>query len=314
MNFSNVIKREILSKPIKDKHCKKAFLAGLVRGTGELYEKDGELGLDVRVQDEETASLVALLIKSLFDYEIREVSVSEDRLNKKDKIVLSVNGEKGLEILKELNVLTEQDDELVVNLNPYGELTQKLCCLKAFIRGLFVASGSCTLPSIDDDTSTGYHLEIVFSHGVPAMETSQKLLEQNVGNKIRNRRNKYMLFIKSVEGIKDFIAFLPAPVSVLKLTDLIIEREIVNNSNRRKNCDLGNLNKQVEASAKQIEAIRKIEKTIGLESLKQDLQITAKARIENAEETLSELAERLSVTKSCLNHRLRKIVQIASEL
>lgn len=314
MNFSSSIKREILSKPIKERHCKKAFLAGLVRGTGELYEKDEELGLDIRVFDEETAMLITSFVKSLFNYEIRDFSVSEDRLNKKDKILLSITGEKCLEILKELNILTEENDELVVNLNPYGEITEKQCCLKAFIRGLFVASGSCTLPSIDDASSTSYHLELVFSHGVPAMVTSEKLLEQNVASKIRKRRNKYMLFIKSVEGIKDFLAFLPAPVSVLKLTDLIIEREIVNNSNRRKNCDLGNLNKQVEASAKHIEAINKIDKTIGLESLKKDLQITAKARKDNVDETLSEIAERLGISKSCLNHRLRKLVQIASEL
>ncbi len=314
MNFSPSIKKEILSKPIKEWHCRKAFLAGLVRGTGELYEKDGELGLDIRVSDEETAMLVGSFVKSLFDYEIREVSVSEDRLNKRDKIVLSVSGEKGVEILKELNVLTEQGEELIVNLNPYGEITQKPCCLKAFIRGLFVASGSCTLPNVDDSSSTSYHLELVFSHYAPALATSEKLAEYNVLTKITRRRENYIVYIKSGEEIKDFIAFLPAPVSVLKLTDLMINREIINNSNRRKNCDLGNVNKQVEASAKQVEAIIKIEQTVGLESLKRDLYETAVARKENADETLSELAERLGVTKSCLNHRLRKLVQLASEL
>ena len=101
---------------------------------------------------------------------------------------------------------------------------------------------------------------------------------------------------------------------MLKLTDLIINRELVNNINRRKNCDLGNVNKQVEAASKQIEAINKIEKTIGFSALKEDLLVTANARKINPEETLNELAERLGVSKSCLNHRLRKLVQIASEL
>ena len=81
MNFSSSIKREILSKPIKERRCKKAFLAGLVRGTGELYEKDEELGLDIRVFDEETAMLITSFVKSLFNYEIRDFSVSEDRLS-----------------------------------------------------------------------------------------------------------------------------------------------------------------------------------------------------------------------------------------
>ncbi len=314
MNFSESVKKEILSKPIKERHCKKAFLSGLIRGTGELYEADGELGLDIRVSDDQTASLVAGFIQSLFGYEIREISVSEDRLNKRDKIILSITGERGVEVLKELEILTEQGDELVVNLNPYGEITKKECCLRSFIRGLFIASGSCTIPSVDDNSSTGYHLELVFSHYAPALATSEKLAEQNVLTKITRRRESYVLYIKSAEEIKDFLAFLPAPVSVLKLTDLIINREIVNNSNRRKNCDLGNVTKQVEASVKQVEAIEKIDQIIGLSTLKEDLFKTAVARRENPEETLSELSERLGVTKSCLNHRLRKLVLIASEL
>ena len=137
-----------------------------------------------------------------------------------------------------------------------------------------------------------------------------------------NIRKRPTVFVSSTcydlkqvrEDIKDFFAFLPAPISVLKITDLMINRELVNNSNRRKNCDLGNVNKQVEASSKQISAINKIEKTVGLESLKEDLYNTAIARRDNAEETLVELAERLGVSKSCLNHRLRKLVQIASQL
>ena len=100
----------------------------------------------------------------------------------------------------------------------------------------------------------------------------------------------------------------------MKLTEHIINREITNDSNRRKNCDLGNVNKQVEASAKLVSAIEKIENTTGLDNLKEDLRITAIARRDNPDETLIELAERLNITKSCLNHRLRKLVVIANQL
>lgn len=314
MNFSENIKSEILNKAIKDRHCKKAFIAGLLRGSGTLYEKDGELGLDFKVSDEETAMLVTLTIKSLFGYDIREISVSEDRLNKKDRFVLSISGAGAEKILKELEILTESDGELAVNLKFYGAITEKECCLRSFIRGLFVSVGGCTVPTADDDSSTGYHLEMVFSHYTPALETSEKLAEFGVLTKITRRREHYIVYIKSAEEIKDFIAFLPAPVSVLKLTDFIINREILNDSNRRKNCDLGNVNKQVEAAAKQIDAINKIDQIIGISSLKADLAVTAEVRRENPDETLFELAQRLGVTKSCLNHRLRKLVCIANEL
>ncbi len=314
MNFSDKIKSEILSKPIKEDHCKKAFIAGLIRGSGVLYERDGELGLEFKAFSEELALTLTTTFKTLFNYDIREVSVEEDKLNKKDKFYLNIFGDEAIEILKELEVLIESDGDIAVNLKFYGEITKKECCLHAFIRGLFVSAGSCTLPTDNDSSSTGYHLEINFSHYSPAQETAQKLAEYNILTKIVKRREGYIVYIKSAEEIKDFIAFLPAPVSVLKITDLMVNREFANNINRQKNCDLGNVNKQVEASAKQVAAIEKIEKTIGLDGLKDDLLSVAIARKENPEETLLELAERLGISKSCLNHRLRKIVLIANEL
>ncbi len=314
MSFLNSVKTEIINKVIKDRHCKLAFLAGIIRGAGTLYEKDGELGLEIRTGGEELAMFITTQLRNLFNYEVREVSVSEDRLNKKDKFLISIVGERALEILEELEILIEKDEELAVNLKFYGALTNKECCLKSFIRGLFVAVGNVTIPHDDAGVNTGYHLELIFSHYTPALETSEKLAEYGVLTKITRRRENYIVYIKSAEEIKDFLAFLPAPVSVLKLMELMIKREISNNSNRQKNCDLGNLNKQVEASAKQVEAVNKIMQTIGLETLKKDLYDVAVARKENPEYTLMELAEHLGVTKSCLNHRLRKLVYIANEL
>lgn len=314
MAFIDQIKNEILAKNLKDRHCRIAFLAGLIRGLGSLYEKDGALGLEIKATSEEIAMYLTSSVKQLFDYDIREVSVLEDRLNKKDKFFLTIDGEQSIKILTDLEILLENEFEIAVNLKFYGNLTKKECCLRAFIRGLFVATGSITLPTENSKTSTGYHLELNFSHYTPALETSEMLASFNVLTKITRRKDSYIVYIKSAEEIKDFLAFLPAPVSVLKLTDLMINRELSNNSNRQKNCDLGNVNKQVEAAAKQIEAIEKIESTIGFDRLKEDLRTTAQARKDNPDETLLELSERLSVSKSCLNHRLRKLVAIANEL
>ena len=313
MNFTDKIKSEILSKPIKEKHCKKAFIAGLIRGSGVLYEKDGELGVEFKVPDEQTAMTITTTFSQLFNYEIREVSVATGQ-NNKEKFYLNVSGEQTIDILTDLGILVESDGEIAVDLKFFGELTKSECCLKAFIRGLFVASGRCTLPTENDNSSTGYHLEINFSHYSPALETSEKLAEFGVLTKIVKRREGYIVYIKSAEEIKDFLAFLPAPISVLKLTDLMINREFANTINRQKNCDLGNVTKQVEASAKQTDAIKKIQSTIGLDGLKKDLRETAMFRLEYPDDTLNELAEKLVVSKSCLNHRLRKLIIIASEL
>ena len=314
MNFGESLKNEILSKPIKERHCKKAFLAGIIRGSGEIYETDGELGFQFRVASEETAMQVSLMLKSLFNYDVREISVSEDRLNSKDKIVISVGGQRAYDILLDLGVLVEEEHDVVVNLKFYGAITENECCLRSFVKGLYLSCGTCTIPNSQITTKTGYHLEMVFSHYTPALETSEKLAEFGVLTKITRRKDSFIVYIKSAEEIKDFIAFLPAPLSVLKLTDIMINRDLSNNINRQKNCDLGNVNRQIEASIKQIEAVQKIAEVIGLETLKPDLSETAKLRLDNPDDTLSELAEKLKVTKSCLNHRLRKLVSIANEL
>ena len=314
MNFTEQIKSEILSKQIKDSHCKKAFIAGLIRGSGVLYEKEGELGLEFKVPDEQTAMMISTAFSQLFGYEIREVSVTEDLQNNKDKYYLSISGSKAVEILTELGILLEDEEGVAVDLKFYNEITQKDCCLRSFFRGLFLSSGRCVLPTKNGNISTGYLLEIYFSHHSPALETCQKLAESGITARVLSRRGGHVVYIRSAEDIKDFIAFLPAPISVLKITELMINRELANKINRQKNCDLGNVNKQVEAVVKMVNAIKKIDAEIGLDSLKPDLAMTARARIDNPDDTMSELAEKLDITKSCLNHRLRKIVLIANEL
>ena len=181
------------------------------------------------------------------------------------------------------------------------------------MRGLFIGSGSCTVPD-GEGSKTGFHLEINFSHSVPASETLNRLNENKINCKITRKKDNFMLYIKKAEDIKDFIAFIGAPLSVLRLTEIIIERELFNKTNRRKNCDLGNVNKQIEAVSKQTNAIKLIDKLVGLNTLKEDLFKTAKFRLEYPEDTLSELSEKLEISKSCLNHRLRKIVSYSETL
>lgn len=313
MSFADKVKQELLSKPIKETHCKIAFLSGLVRGSGILYEQDDQYGIDVRVPSEECAFTVTMLLKSLFNYDVREVSVMENSLSKKDKYVISISGKGSLNIFKTLGIFKEENNELSLNLHLFDSITHKDCCLRSFFKGLFMAAGSCTIPSSQKNVHTGYHLEFYFTHGAPASATANKLIRLGLNPKITRRKGNPMVYVKSAEEIKDFMAFIGAPKAVLAITDLMINRELSNNSNRQKNCDLGNLNRQVEAVAKQIEAIEKIKDLIGLDNLKEDLKQVAVARLENPDESLTELSERLNISKSCLNHRLRKIVCMAND-
>lgn len=311
MNFGETVKEEIFAKPLKEKHCKKAFLAGIIRGNGVLFEEENGYGLSFKIAGEKRAIAVSELISDVFGFDIREIAVADDRLNRREIFEITITGAEADEILKELGILKSTADGGSEVSGFFGDITERECCFKSFIRGLFISAGSCTVPSGEETSKTGYHLELCFSHAATAEITGAELFRRGIKSNITRRKDNYVLYIKSAEEIKDFIAFLPAPVSVLKLTDVMIEREILNVSNRRKNCDLGNVNRQIEAQEKIIRAIDTIENSRGLNSLRPELKATAKARKEFADDTLTELAARLSITKSCLNHRLRKLAEIA---
>ena len=315
MNFGESVKEEIFGKNIKDEHCKKAFLAGLVRGNGVLFESEsGDYGLSFKIAGETRAYRVTELIKEVFGFDVREMSVAEDRLNRRDLFEISLTGAEADRALKGLNVLEDAEGGGKAVVGFYGKITERECCFRSFLRGLFVSAGSCTVPNGIESAKTGYHLELCFSHASNAELTAKKLLDRGIKSNITRRKSDYVLYIKSAEEIKDFLAFLAVPVSVLKFTDIMIEREIVNVTNRRKNCDLGNVNRQIEAQEKIVRAIEKIERTCGIDALKPELKETAKARKEYDGDTFSELANRLSISKSCLNHRLRKISEIAEKI
>lgn len=313
MNFGEVIKKELFDKPPKTVSQKKAFLAGIVRGKGVLYETEDGYGLSFVVVGEERALFIAETIKNVFGIDVREISVSEDRLNKRETAEIDLTGKDAETVLSGLKIIEERDGETsVVNVDDcvYGNVD----VFRAFLRGLFISAGSCTVPDADGSTKTGYHLEISFSHSSSCASALENLNKHGISGNIIRRKNDYVLYFKSAETIKDFIAFLPAPSSVLKLTDVIIERELFNVTNRRKNCDLGNVTRQLDAQEKILRAIEIIEKEKGLDFLKTELKETALARKTYSEDSLSELAARLNVTKSCLNHRLRKITEISEKI
>lgn len=313
MSFVQFVKSEIVSKPIKDLHCKRAFLLGILRGAGSIYSNDGEVGLMISVSSEEIAMLISELFLTVYGYEVREVSVEQDKLNKKDKFSLYLGGDMAVDILLDLKILKESYGELSVDFNYFNEINDKECCMHAFIRGIFLSSGTCTIPQ-NKNSKTSYFLSIPFSRSETASAFINKLAKFNVYAKVMRRRELFVLYIKSVEQISNFLALLPAPKSVFKLTDLVIERELINDSNRKRNCDIGNVGRQIDAIKKQVDAINKIKEKMGLEKLNGDLFIVANARLNNPDDSLIELAEGLNISKSCLNHRIRKIIEISNTL
>lgn len=183
-------------------------------------------------------------------------------------------------------------------------------CRAAFLRGCFFAGGSIT------DPSKRYHLELTGSHLQASRELEVLLRESGYPPKSVARNGSSVTYFKQSDQIEDFLTLIGAPVAAMKIMSTKLEKGIRNSVNRRLNCDSANLDKAVEAAQSQAEAIRKLQAAGRFSDLPDKLRQTAALRLEFPELSLSELAEEFDppVTKSCLNHRLRKLVELAEGL
>ena len=175
---------------------------------------------------------------------------------------------------------------------------------------MFFAGGSVT------DPAKRYHLELATSHLQVSRELEVLLRECGYPPKSVARNGSFITYFKQSDQIEDFLTLVGAPVAAMSVMSAKLEKDLRNSVNRRLNCDSANLDKAVEAAQEQLESIRKLQRAGLLDQLPDKLQLTAALRLENPELTLSELAEEFDppVTKSCLNHRLRKITQLAKGL
>ena len=180
-------------------------------------------------------------------------------------------------------------------------------CRTAFLRGAFLAGGSVT------DPGKGYHLELATSHYNVSRETPALMQEAGFTIKSTTRNSNYILYFKQSDHIEDFLTAIGAPVAAMEVMNAKVEKNLRGSVNRRVNCDAANLDKVVAAAQEQIEAIRILQERGSLTGLPDKLREAASLRTAHPELTLAQLAELCDppVTKSCLNHRLRKLVELS---
>jgi len=202
----------------------------------------------------------------------------------------------------------DRKDTLVLHVNL--PVVEEDCCKTSFLRGAFLAGGSVTDPAKD------YHLEITTTHRYVSLET-YKLIEDVLpfGLKTAQRGGSQILYMKQSDQISDFLTFLGAPVAAMSIIEAKLEKELNNQVNRRCNCDDANTSKVVEAAQEQLGAIRILKGRNLLEQLPKKLYQAAVARLENPEASLTELAGLMEppITKPAMNHRLKKLVEMAKE-
>ena len=184
------------------------------------------------------------------------------------------------------------------------------CCRVSFLRGAFLAGGSVT------DPEKRYHLELSTSHVQASREVSALLQEMGFLPRSVMRSGSAVIYFKQSEHIEDLLTTLGAPVAATEIMTAKVDKEIRNGANRAMNCDMANVNKTLDAVAAQQEAIEKLEKAGQLEKLPEKIQETARLRMQNPELPLAQLAALFNppISKSCLNHRIRKIMEEARKL
>ncbi len=307
MSFTSDIKKEIISQGIEE-GCRAAAISAFLHTSGDVGFNDGAPAFYFVSETENVAEFFMSAFAEEFGVELFISHVTEDRMSRRAKLVMQCPMPhlpavaKKLGIIKRTGTLREGIAPSLVA-SEEGKL--------AYIRGAFLGSGSCTVPA--EGGTTGYHLEFIFSDKKIARDFCKLLSETVLVAKLVKRKESFVVYIKSKELISDFLSVIGVENSLKKFTALLEKRDKANNDNRAKNCIAGNADKAAIAAVKQVVALQAFQSRGGFALLSEELSALARARLRNPTMSLQELATLLGVSKSCLNHRMRKLMEIAKE-
>ena len=300
MNFTSEIRRELMKSVPAKRCCKTSLLAAFIETSG--YLTLGRVGIRDEIsftsEHEEVAEYILALAESLFGVRFWVDAVRRDPKQGRYKLTFSYALPGAGEIAEEISA-------------HFAGALSSPCCYAAYLKGAFLGSGSCTLPSAGG--KTGYHLEFVFGEQSEAESFSDLLDELQLLGSVAARGDKYLVYCKSRETICDVLSVLEAPAALGRLERLVAAREETNLENRIENCMAGNADRSATASVAQVLALGKLRESGVLAALPAALVQTAEGRLGHPELSLTELAEELGVTKSCLNHRMRRLMKLYAE-
>lgn len=312
MSFSQTTKNEACRVADGGRDCEIAELSALIKTCGTIsLNSQHNIGLRVASENPAIVRRAFSFIKKCFKVH-PEVVVKRNRLLKKNNIymIIITEGQGALDILRRCGVLETRGKGIGIIHGIKQSLIKDESSRRAYIRGAFLGGGSVTNPE------KTYHLEFVNHTGEHAEDLSNLINTYDLNSKVIERKNSFVVYLKEGEQIVDLLNIIGAHSSLLNLENVRIYKEMRNNVNRLVNCETANLSKTVNASVRQMECIKLIKNTIGLRKLPPILRQVAEARLNHPDSSLKELGEMLDppVGKSGVNHRLRKLEEIAEEL
>ena len=294
MSFSSNVKAELCKDSMSRRSC------AVAESYGVLLYCNTFTSAEIRIitESRDFAARLPKLFKKAFGVSFDAEPAPEDR----GKLQFAITAEdKIAKIFDTLQMDLKSSLTLHVN---FGMLEEEAECM-AYLRGAFLAGGSVT------DPSKNYHLELITAHASVSREAAALLTELGFAARSIDRGANTVLYFKKSEAIEDFLTKIGAPCAAMDIMSAKVEKSMNNSINRKVNCDTANADKVVAAAQEQIDAIRRIERDYGLDVLPEKLQSAALLRIANPEASLADLAT-LSyppVTKSCLNYRLKKLME-----
>lgn len=312
MSFSSDVKDELSRQIPAARHCQIAETAAIISLCGRiLISSEDRYCIKIHTENIAVARKYFTLLKKTFQINT-EVSIRQNSYLKKGR-TYTVTIREHEDAMRVLNAtrLIDEHQEIGENLSVVGNLVvQQMCCKRAFIRGAFLATGSIS------DPEKSYHFEIVCATMEKAGQLQEIVAAFGIDAKIIQRKKYFVLYIKEGSQIVDILNVMEAHIALMNLENVRILKEMRNSVNRKVNCETANINKTVSAAVKQLEDITYIRDTTGFGILPEGLEEIALKRLEQPEATLKELGAMLNppVGKSGVNHRLRKLSQIAENI
>ncbi len=293
MSFSDDVRAEI-RRTINDMDKRFACLYGILMYCRVFTETK----ITIQSESSEVAELLPKLFKSVFG-----VKLSADDKSEGGLVTYTITDRELIDKIRDTYKIDPESREINLRnivINSTG----------AFLAGVFFICGSAIDPNKE------YHLEFVTPSEVLCSDLNNMLCSFGVSGRMIKRKKSYVLYLKDSECIEDTLTFMGAQQCTMDIMNIKIRKDMRNKANRLRNCDEANINKVVDTAMRQIEDILLLKKHNELESLSAEIQEMAKLRLENPELSLREIGEQLTVPigRSGVNHRFRKIAEIAKEL
>lgn len=299
-SFSALTKEELYKIENQKKCCSVAELAGMILFGGNLSYNQIKFVTESEIVLEKYTKLCESLgIKAT----IRQHGDGVSRY-----IVVITHKTDIVRILKDFGLIDETKEDMEFKIP--SAVKNNDCCKRAFVKGAFMGGGTVI------DPNKNYNLEIITAYLGLSNEFLKILNDIGFNFKTAHRKSKYVLYTKSSEGIADFLTYIGAFKAQMELINIKIEKEIRNDFNRSANSEAANLDKTIEASVRQIQAIELIDSRIGMDELSDDLKELARLRLDNRSASMTELGQMLSkpLGKSGVNRRFQKLLNIADKL